>query len=296
MFTIDQLLSFKTVFETGGYSSAGRIIGKDRTTVREHVIALEIYVGKTLFNVQGKSLIPTDLATHLYPRAKHLIKHSFDFECIAFSSLESELMEIVISYETFIPVHFLAMLEQKISARFPLLVIKLLHKNRSESMLALNDGSVHLSLMAHKNKVFASNTVGVSHVGHTLFSPYASPQSHLFEQEQLSLLTLSEELQYVSENIINVNLEAMRISNTQHVVSNNDLIISLIARRGWSVLNRLDAKKYEQAGWIKELKLKELMAPYSIGISLFESLAFETNSTIKAVKKIINEVALNDLS
>lgn len=40
MITIEQLLSFKTVFEQGSYSAAGRHIQKDRSTIREHILAL----------------------------------------------------------------------------------------------------------------------------------------------------------------------------------------------------------------------------------------------------------------
>ncbi|MGL6258248.1 LysR family transcriptional regulator [Vibrio sp. WXL210] len=291
MMTIDQLASFKAAYETSGYSAAGRVIGKDRATVREHVMALEDSIGKSLFTVVGKRLEPTSTADQLYPRAKHITKQMTDFERVALASFEAELNEIIIIHETLLPLTYLTHLETCISQRFPSIKIKLLHKNRRESMRALEQGEAHFALLTAQGDAFPGDAVGVSHLGVTQFAPYAHPSSPLFSRPEITLLDLAEEIQYVSENVDSINLNVLKHSNFQHIVSNNDLIVSLLESRGWSALNRLDARKYEQVGWLKELRLKELPQPYTINISLFDAYAFEANKTAVEVKAIILDCA-----
>lgn len=295
MITLEQLLSFKAAFETSGYSSAGRLIGKDRATVREHVIALEIGIGKPLFNVNGKKLEPTPVALHLYPKAKHITKQTSDFERTALSNFDTDLAVITIHYDTHVPISYLSKLSSGIEEVYPNLKIRLLHKTRHESMQELEEGKAHFSIMSSLGDAFARDSVGVSYLGTTLFSGYAHPHSPLFDIEELTLLDLAEEVQFVSENIDAIDTNALKHSNVQQVVSNVDLIVALMEEKGWSILNRLEAKRYEQAGWVRELKVKQLNKPFSVGVALFEAYEFEMNDAVKAIKAIIQHTAKQHL-
>jgi DNA-binding transcriptional LysR family regulator len=295
MITLEQLSSFKATYETLGYSSAGRMLGKDRATVREHVISLEIAVGKTLFNVIGKKLAPTPVAVHLYPKAKHITKQSMDFEKAALSIFETDLTEIIIHHDTHVPNTYLSKLTNNISDAFPHIKIRLLHKTRQKSMLELEEGRAHFSIMSSLGDAFAKDSVGVSYLGSTYFYGYAHPSSPLLNIENLTLRDLSEEIQYVSENS-NTNPEtALKHSNVYHVVSNIDLIVIMMEEKGWSVLNMADAKRYEQAGWIKQLQVREVNEPFSIGIALFEAYEYEMNETVKSIKSVIRSTATSHL-
>lgn len=296
MITLEQLNSFKAAFETSGYSSAGRVLGKDRATIREHVVSLEIAIGKTLFNVSGKKLVPTPAAIYLYPKAKHITKQSAEFERAALSTFDTDVTDVTIHYDTHVHNAFLTEISEKINEAYPHIKLRLLHKTRKESMSALEKGQAHFSIMKTLGEAFAQDSVGVSHLGSTQFAPYAHPNSPLFELENLSLIELAEEIQFVAENTDSLDEGALKHSNIQQVVSNVDLIVSLLQKRGWSVLNRIDGEHYVQAGWIKELPLTQLIQPLSVGIGLFHAYEFETNEAVKTIKAIIQQTAKRLLS
>ncbi|CAK1744329.1 putative LysR family transcriptional regulator [Vibrio crassostreae] len=287
MLTIEQLASFKAAYEMNSYSAAGRMINKDRATVREHVIGLEIDIGKTLFTVKGKRLEPSPAAIQLYSKAKHIIKQVADFEHSARMMYDTDLTELTILHETVLPTAFLCAIEQSIASRYQGLKLRLLHKNRLESLRLLEEGEAHFAILANQGQAFPNEKVEVTYLGVSLFSAYAHPSSSLFLNPAVSLLDLTEEMQFVSENIDVLPLNAMKHSNSHCVVSNTDLIVELLQYGGWSALNRLDAARYEKAGWVKELPLKELTRPYSVGIAFFQTYALQSNQTITDIKQLI---------
>ncbi len=287
MFTIEQLASFKAAYETNSYSAAGRMLNKDRATVREHVISLEIGIGKTLFTVQGKRLEPSPVAIQLYARAKHIIKQVADFEHTARVMYDTDLTDLTILYETVLPTAFLCAIEHDLASNYSGLKLRILHKNRQESLRLLEAGSAQFAILANQGQAYPHEKVDVTYLGVSLFSAYAHPGSPLFAKHSLSLLDLTEEMQFVSENIDVLALNAMKHSNRQCVVSNTDLIVELLQNRGWSALNRLDAARYEKAGWVKALPISDLTRPYSVGIALFETYALQSNKTIANIKQRI---------
>ncbi|GAM75380.1 transcriptional regulators [Vibrio ishigakensis] len=252
---------------------------------------MEDNIGKPLFVVIGKRLEPTPVALQLYPRAKHIAKQTEDFERVALANYFMDLVEITVFYETLVPVAYLSDVRARIAKTFPELKMKLLHRNRKESMEALENGDAHFAILATQGELYPSSAVGVTYLGTAKFSPYAHPSSSLFNKDEVSLLDLSEQVQYISENIDTVNLNVMKQSSRHHIVSNTDLIVSMLESGGWSALSNLDAKKYLEAGWIKEVKTKEIAQPYSVNIAMFTSYTFHDNNTAIEVGQIIQKSA-----
>ena len=59
MFSYEHLLAFCTTYEASSYSGAAKQLGKDRTTIRDQVKAVEDLYGVTLFEIVGKKATPT---------------------------------------------------------------------------------------------------------------------------------------------------------------------------------------------------------------------------------------------
>jgi DNA-binding transcriptional LysR family regulator len=296
MITLEQLTAFKATYETGGYSSAARLLGKNRATVREHVVAIETSIDRSLFDVVGKHLEPTTIATLLYPRALRATKYATDFERVAFSDLDLDLSTFILLYDAMVPVEFLTALKTKITTQYPDLKLQLLHKTRDDSLNALQSGHAHLAILAPKGGKSPIEAVGVSYLGITYFSTYVHPDSPLLGKDDPNIEVMEQTVQYVPESVVAAGLNMLQIADFQHVVSSTELIINLLSDGGWTIMNNADAKKYVDAGWLQELPFSEVLRPFPYRLSLFEASQHQTNTTVMNVKTIIQECAKDWLS
>ncbi|MGL6259255.1 LysR family transcriptional regulator [Vibrio sp. WXL210] len=289
MITFEQVNCFRAVYEQGSYSAGSRAIGKDRTTVREHVLALEDVLGEALFTIQGKSAHPTAFATHLYPRARHLVKQAMDFESVAFSTQHLALTQLTLCYDIQVPSQLLADVDRRISAVFPHLTMKWLQRDRQQASTMLEKGLAHFALLPTMRNLTPPERMGLVRMGSCGYGVYVHPNSPLTKEEQVSIQDLTEYPQLVSSNVFVTGEKTMQISSECHEVNSVDLMVRLLANRGWAVINSLDAKIYEEQGLIQRINVAELVHDYRTSLALFYSFAHESNPTIKRCIQLIRE-------
>ncbi|MBY5948451.1 LysR family transcriptional regulator [Photobacterium rosenbergii] len=289
MITFEQVNCFRAVYEEGSYSAAARAIDKDRTTVREHVLALEDVLGEALFSIQGKKAQPTHFASHLYPRARHLVKQAQDFESVAFSIQQVALTQLTLCYDIQVPSQLLADVDQRISEVFPHLTLRWLQRDREHASTLLEKGLAHFAMMPTLRDVSPPEKIGAFRMGSCGYGVYVHPTSSLNGSEQVSIQDLSEHPQLVSSNVFITGERTMQVSNQYHEVNSVDLTVRLLGNRGWAVINHLDAKIYEQQGLISRIKVSDLVHDYQTSLALLYSFAFESNPTIKKCMQLIRE-------
>ncbi|SHH23972.1 LysR family transcriptional regulator [Ferrimonas marina] len=287
MITLEQITCFQAVYQQGSYSAAARQLNKDRTTVREHILALEDTLNASVFEIEGKKAVPTELGHYLFPRASLLHKHAFEFMHSALSIQQSELAELTICYDAQVPRGLIASMGSTIAETFPYLRTHFLHRNRDESTRALEQSQAQLAFVMTAGGTYAPEQVGMLNLGSAEFRPYAHPSSNLCRPKPISLNELTSELQWVVENSLQSSLKTLNVSSTQHIVSNIDLLVDMLAQRGWSLLNCKDAQPYLAQERLKEIKLEQMSGSYQASVALFYDLGVEGNPVIQHLLKVI---------
>ncbi|CZF78503.1 LysR substrate binding domain protein [Grimontia celer] len=296
MISLEQIQSFLSVYEAGSYSAGGRKIGKDRTTVRERVVAMEEMIGEPLFTIEGKRALPTALADALYRRAWNINKQAMDFNQAAFTANQVQLTELVIHHHALTSIDMLSDVDKTIGERYPHLKINWLQRHRDESFVDLEKGRGHISIMPSIGNALLQRDVGSVNLGADRIAVYAGKHSPLAKKKSVDVNALTTEVQLVNESAQSAHLAYMNVASQQHTVSNSELLMSLLRSRGWTALSRANAEKYVQRGEIVELNVEQLTNGYSAGLVLFYALAFENNDVVREAIRIIQEAALKHFS
>lgn len=296
MITLEQLTCFKAVFEQNSYSAAARQLRKDRTTVREHILALEDELDSALFTIEGKKAVATTLAHHLYPRAKLMHKQAFEFVESALSAHSNQLNQLTIYYDTQIPRPLLTAIEQHFANQYPHLRLHYLHRNRSDTSDALEKGEAQIAFVIARGAAISAEHVGQLNLGSSGFQVYAHPDSALAQAERVTLDQLSSELQWVVENSLESNLGEMRVAGEQQVISNIDLLVEMLAVRGWSLLNSRDVQPYVEQGKLKQVSLSQMLQSYPSSVVMLYPLALEQNPVIQSLLTALPEIAKHCLN
>lgn len=280
MFTLEQISAFIAVYQQGSYSAAARVLEKDRTTVREHVISLEDNLGLPLFTIVGRSARPTDLAHRLYPRAEILARQAQEFTLTALSAFDHALTTLNIYHDVLLPASMVIQIEQQAAEYFPQLQLNWLHRNRDETLNDLVSGDAHLAIMPNRGKILPEKQIGYRSLGMLPLSIYASKNHPLATQPEVTIRDLQLNKQYISENHLRAGIDMMKISPHQHIISNNDVLIALLKHQGWAVLSRIFAEEYVESGDLIELTLTDVVNAHRHGLTLYYPTQLESDPTI----------------
>ncbi|MDG3085499.1 LysR family transcriptional regulator [Vibrio hannami] len=295
MFTYDQVCCFCAVYENGSYSAGARKLRRDRSTVREHIAAMEDTIGVPLFDIVGKSATPTETAHKLYPRALVINHQLREFSAEAATSFDDELSSVNIYYDAMIPTSLIAEVETKVADVFPHVRFHWLLRNRQEAITDLSNNKAHLALMPVLNRVLPEGPVIFTNLGAMRFGVYVGTQSPLANKTQVQLSDLQLEKQYIVENHYLAELPNSKVSPHYHLVSSNDVLICLLKRQGWAVLPEETARQYEAVSDIQRIEVKELVSNYNVNICTFHTPSGERNPIITLLKEVINDYAKKHL-
>ncbi|USD43397.1 LysR family transcriptional regulator [Vibrio sp. SCSIO 43135] len=280
MFTRDQIMSFCAVYEHGSYSAAARVIGRDRSTVREHVTILEDSIGVDLFEIQGRSAVPTNTARQLYPRGVAIARQIEEFEKAAFNSFDQELLTLNIYHDAMIPASLIAHIEKSVRSQYPQTQLNWLHRSRHEAMEDLTNGQAHLALMPIKMMVHPDKEVNFINLGRVPLSVYTGIDNSLGKKQSVRLADLQLDKQYILENHHDASLQGVKISPDYSVVSNNDVVIELLKLGGWAALPEELAAPFCQMGTLTKVDSYELASTLNYNICVFFSPSLEHNQII----------------
>ena len=289
MITIEQLVSFKTVFEQGSYSAAGREIHKDRSTIREHILALEDNIGFPLFVIQGKQAKPTDSAFLLYPRAKAITLQTTEFSSLALLSFDQHLTELTIHYDAIVGNTLITVVDKEMFKLYPLLKINWLHRNRDDSLQQMQDTLVDLTIMPSNREIITNMNISFCHLGAMALNIYCNATHPFADNKNLTLRDLELEKQIALENMNSSPMRWMCFSTQMHTVSNMDLLLSMLQHQGWAVLPESVAETHIKQGNLVKLTVNNLLNAYQQNIGLYYPAKHRTNKMLQQLITLFSQ-------
>ncbi|QLE85713.1 LysR family transcriptional regulator [Shewanella sp. Scap07] len=290
MVTLEQLSCFKAVYELNSYSKAARATSKTRATVRERVKALEDTLGFELFETQGKAVLPTKSGIHLYPRADNLTRQSKEFYNVALSTFSTAITSIVLHHDDLIPLCLLSDIDDAIEREFPDISINWLQRDRAASLKDIESGDALFSIMPTIGKIFPNTKVGIVNLGTYQYAPYTSVNSGI-SQQGIDLNELTTEDFLLTENSVLNEMRYANISNRKHLVSNNDMLLHKIQKKGWTLLSTANAQEFVEAGKLRKIHIKETIVNLRQEMVLFYPLHAEIDKTRSRIIAIARETA-----
>ncbi|WP_375749058.1 LysR family transcriptional regulator [Vibrio sp. HN007] len=291
MLSLVNIDSFCTAYEHCSFSGAAKELGKDRTTIREHISTLEDIYDVKLFDVVGKRLQPTAAANLIYDRAQltRMSAKQLDASLLEFHS--SDISELTIYHDTLIPLALIIQLNKRINESFPYIKVNWLHRNTDEALEQLVKGGDCLSLTQRHSSLLKNEPVGFVTLGGERMSAYARKDSPLVHNKDITINDLQSHKQYVTENQYNWNPEYFCVSADNHIISNTDVLVELLKVDGWAILVNEVARPYVENGQLVEIHLDEVVQQPVCDISMYYPPHLENNPVFTAVKEEASEYA-----
>ncbi|MDF2153566.1 LysR family transcriptional regulator [Vibrio sp. CAU 1672] len=288
MFSIEQIHTFRHVYACGSYIKAARLMGRDRSTIRGHIVAMEDMMNTTLFTVEGRHATPTAAAHRLISRAINLSKQAEDFELIALSVDENVSSSLTILYDAMLPAKIITAVDQQVLAQYPHTKLNWRQASRSSAYAALEQGECHFALMASENKPITQARVASIHLGSIAFGAFCRPGASLVSAESLNGLRLNEQL-FISTTEQG-DLCGTPIANESRYAGSLPVLIALMDDTRWASLSKELAKPYVDSGQLVEIKLNDLSPRYSQGVCAFYPLSKESSPYFQAYVEILRSV------
>lgn len=287
MFSYELLNAFCATHEEESYSLAAKKIGKDRTTIREQVKALEESYDVCLFEVVGKKVKPTPEANHLYSHAKHIINSTTRLD-VSFSYLHSKApAELTIYHDIGLSNVLALKIEQQLLQSFPQLKTHWIHQDRQAAFSIIQNSQHSIAFMPHSNKGHLSpQAVDYCHIGYGNLGFFVGKKSKLRHIEGLTLDDLTLERQYIAKDLVNFSPELFVVSSQNHVISNNDMLFEMVKLSGWTTTFNELADPYVQRGELFEINVNELKNRAKLGLSLFYSLDLKASPILDVIRSI----------
>ncbi|ANS85295.1 LysR family transcriptional regulator [Vibrio scophthalmi] len=292
MVTLEQISSFKAVFEFKSYSKAARSTNKTRATIRERVKALEDILGFELFEVSGKVLIPTEQAKHLYSRASNLTRQSEEFYSVALSTFSTQMTSITLHHDDLIPMCLLSDIDDAIEREFPDIAINWLQRDRESSFKDIESGEALFSILPSIGNIYPTSQIGSVNLGTYQHAPFTSVNSKI-SYHTIDLNELTTEDFLLTENSVLNEMKYASISNRKHIVSNNDLLMHKLQKKGWTLLSIANAKDFVEAGKLRKIEVKESLGNARQDMVLFYPLYSELNESRCRILDIAKKCAAN---
>jgi DNA-binding transcriptional LysR family regulator len=117
--TLDQVLLFVTVAETGSFSAAARSLDRVQSTVSYGVAQLESQLGVTLFDRSRKKPVLSPVGQALFGEARAILQSVQDWRGHAERLTEGEETELSLVLDRIVPVQFLIGSIQRLKAFYP---------------------------------------------------------------------------------------------------------------------------------------------------------------------------------
>ncbi|WP_017222629.1 LysR family transcriptional regulator [Moritella dasanensis] len=237
-FSFEQLASFVAVAEQGSFSKAAQSLGKDRSTLHQHVGNLEIDLGITLFDRRGKFPKITFEGRSLLTQVQHILYHAQVLQNSGDSLAEGLEASLTIYHDVSLPISVIEQVQRAVHQQYPQTQLHWLHRGREESINALAEQHADISIILSKGSgVLPSKGLTFTNLGFLPFSFFAHTDTALAQQVSCSLEDLEKQQQYTAENFMEVDLgKKTKISARVATISNMDIILSLLKQGGWALL------------------------------------------------------------
>ena len=148
-YTLDQLLVFVTVADTGGFSAAARQLGRAQSAVTYAIRGLEEESGLLLFDRTGYRAALTDAGRALLPRARRLIGEAEDFQRQAEGFAKGLEAGLTIAVEQFVPLSLVGKALKELHAAHASVRARIVIEARARVLELMDTGQVQLGLLVH---------------------------------------------------------------------------------------------------------------------------------------------------
>ncbi|WP_422134570.1 LysR family transcriptional regulator [Endozoicomonas sp. ALD040] len=291
MFSYEHLAAFCATFEEASYSKAAKKLHKDRTTIREQVKALEDSFAIRLFAIEGKKAVATNEADALYRQAKVLVKNSNLLYRRMIDSYKQALESLIVYHDNLVPNSLIRVVNQSVRDQFPMLRLHWLHRNRDETLDALVSNQHCVAIMQSRLRNMPERTFSFINLGTSEHGFYCHPEHALAKRDCIQMDELELATQYLSENHHNSNPELYSISTHVCLVSNNDVLLTLLLEDGWAILEHSLAAPLLQSGQLVQLNVNELANALRVHLSFYCPPELERYPEVAAVKSALQVFA-----
>ncbi|WP_122080811.1 LysR family transcriptional regulator [Vibrio coralliirubri] len=296
MFSYEHLNSFCATYDEQSYSKAARAIGKDRTTIREQVKALEDSYRTILFTIEGKKAVPTSFACSIYKQSKLLVQNSERLHLRMMNAYQQELTRLDFYHDTLMPNDLVVEIEQHVLKAHPDMVLNWLHRNRDEILVDVTQAHNKVAIMQHRMENMSEYPISAIKLGDGDIAAYARIDSPLFKIGEIRLEDLQLETQYISENQSKTMPEWLGISPYFRTVSNNDMLLELVKVNGWALLPKSLATEAVNTKQLRRIEFNELLSHSAkFGLSFFYPTSFENTNVYKGLVEVLKGYAIKNL-
>lgn len=256
-FSFEQLSSFVAVAEKGSFSKAAKSINKDRSTLHQHVGNLEIDLGITLFDRSGKFPQITFEGASLLTQARHILYHAQLLQNSGDSLAEGLAQSLTIYHDISLPISVVEQVQLAVHQKYPNTQLHWIHRGREESINALSAQQADISIiLSTGSRVLPKKGLAFTNLGYLPFSFFAHKNTSLAKQTSCSLEDLEQQQQYTAENYMEVELgQSVKVSGKVAVISNMDIILSLLKQGGWALLPNHFVSSSSYANEINKLNI-----------------------------------------
>jgi DNA-binding transcriptional LysR family regulator len=194
-YTLDQLLVFVTVADTGGFSAAARQLGRAQSAVTYAIRGIEEESGLLLFDRSGYRAALTDAGRAMLPRARRLIADAQEFDREARGFAQGLEAALTVCVEQFIPLELVGQALRQLHAAHSSVRIRVAIAPRAQMLEMMDAGTVQLGVLVQgppistKYESFAWNEHGLVAVA-APFHPLASVPGPISEDHLLPHLQL----------------------------------------------------------------------------------------------------------
>lgn len=148
-YTLDQLLVFVTVADSGGFSAAARQLGRAQSAVTYAIRGLEEESGLLLFDRTGYRAALTDSGRAMLPRARRLLADAEAFQRQAQGFARGLEASLTIAVEQFIPLSKVGKALHQLHSDHSSVRVRVVIEARARILELMQAGSVQLGILVH---------------------------------------------------------------------------------------------------------------------------------------------------
>ncbi|MGF1706379.1 LysR family transcriptional regulator [Enterovibrio baiacu] len=296
MFSYEHLASFCATVEEQSYSKAARKLGKDRTTIREQIKALEDSYAIALFDIQGKKAVVTAAGDAVYKQAKLLVRNSDRLNTRLMNSYLEPITYLDVYHDSLVPISMITCIDAFLSEHFPYVKVNWLHRAREEALQNVSTGTNQIAILQYRLVNDSDYPLGYINLVHDKVNVYCAKHHPLAKMKAVTAADLQLEKQYVSENLLQTMPELFNVSPDLRVVSNNDILLALLAEDGWALISEGLARPMVDAGVLVRVSVEEITTSLSVGISFFYPESRKQTEELNALSAFLIDYAKNQFT
>lgn len=289
-FSIEQLISFVTVYEEKSFSKAAMKLGKHRTTTGQVIANLEDVLAVELFDRIGRQVEPTEDGHLLYHYAKLALEQTRVFDKVALSLSYGGLEHITIAYPSFIPHQLLNDIRSQLAEDFPTMRVNFLVRGKEAIRQGIEEGEFHFGLV-NIDKGRGMYNLDSTLLGHIEFLPFVQKGGTLSQLASNKILTaLRTSRQFILREFIEEGIKEKVVVSADHEECDQlTLIIKMVQSGfGWAWLPKVLSESEYVTDNLEPLKIDELKNGLKFSIALWNPHSKQVVTIKKSIIKAID--------